>query len=86
MLVEGAARPFEENAAGAIRPMHLTVNGEPFELPGAPTVGALLAALKAERARSAVLVGDEVVRAPAWDAFALAEGDRVEVVTFAGGG
>jgi thiamine biosynthesis protein ThiS len=57
-----------------------------MELPGAPTVGALLDALGADRARSAVLVGDDVVRASAWDAHALAEGDRIEVVTLAGGG
>ena len=75
-----------QGAARATRPMHLTVNGEPMELPGAPTVGALLDALGADRARSAVLVGDDVVRASAWDAHALAEGDRIEVVTLTGGG
>lgn len=66
--------------------MHLTVNGEPYELPGSPTVGALLVTYGADRARSAVLVGDEVVRAPTWDTFVLSEGDKVEIVTFAGGG
>jgi len=86
MLVTSVVRLPEKDAAGAERHMHLTVNGEPYELSGASTVAALLAALGADGTRSAVLVGDEVIRAPAWDAFTLAEGDRVEIVTFAGGG
>jgi thiamine biosynthesis protein ThiS len=86
MLVEDAPRPPGAGAADAEYHMHLTVNGEPYEFPDAPTVSAVLAAIGAEGARSAVLVGDEVVRASAWDTFVLSEGDRMEVVTFAGGG
>lgn len=66
----------------------ISVNGEPRELPAPATIGALLDAMGVEPRRRgiAVAVGAEVVPRADWDARALQEGDRVEVVTAIQGG
>lgn len=65
----------------------LVVNGEPRRLPGpAPTVAALVASLALGERRVAVEVNGEVVPRAEHAARRLAPGDRVEVVTFVGGG
>ena len=64
--------------------MNVQVNGEAMERPAGETLAALLAALGAGRV--AALVNDEVVPAAAHATQLLADGDRVEILTFAGGG
>lgn len=66
--------------------MNLTVNGESFVLEGAEDIPALLAQMGAHADRVAVMVNDTVVAHEAWATALLAEGDRVEVLIFAGGG
>jgi thiamine biosynthesis protein ThiS len=66
--------------------MRLVVNGRPVELDGQPTVSALLAHLNTEAARVAVERNEEVVPRREWDACRLLDGDRIEIVTFVGGG
>jgi len=66
--------------------MELLVNGEKMERPEGDTPAALLAALGADAARTAVLVNDDVVPQARRAALALHAGDRVEILTFAGGG
>lgn len=66
--------------------MQLTVNGEPYELAAAPTVGSLLAALGIAPGRVAVEVNEDVVPRGTYDSHALTAGDRVEIVHFVGGG
>ena len=66
--------------------MHLHVNGELMERPDGETLAALLAALGAEAGRVATLVNDAAVPAAARAARRLAAGERVEILTFAGGG
>jgi len=65
--------------------MQLMLNGEPVE-----TAAAVVAELVRERAgraaRVAVVVNDRVVPAAAHAATRLNEGDRVELLSFAGGG
>jgi sulfur carrier protein len=66
--------------------MRLMVNGAPYECEGDASVPAVLAAMGANPQSVAVLVNEEVVRLEQRPEFVLHEGDRVEVLTFAGGG
>lgn len=67
-------------------PMKLTVNGEAFEHNGDATVAGLLDTLGTPGSRVAVMVNGEVVRSAARSAVELKTGDRIEIITFAGGG
>jgi thiazole synthase len=66
--------------------LQLTVNGERRTLPDGMTVAWLLEQLGHDRRRVAVEINEEVVPLLRHGAHALAEGDRVEVVTLVGGG
>jgi len=66
--------------------MRIELNGSPRELPGPATVAELLRELGLDRSPCAVEVNSRLVRKPDHPAHALAEGDRVEVVTLVGGG
>jgi sulfur carrier protein len=66
--------------------MKVIVNGVARELPAGATIPDLLRVLNADKARVAVLVNDAVVPAERRTTHALHDGDRVEVLTFAGGG
>ena len=66
--------------------MKLIVNGEPQEVPEGTTLSDLLAQLKLEAPQVAVEVNAQVVRSARHAEHRLASGDRVEVVTFVGGG
>jgi thiamine biosynthesis protein ThiS len=66
--------------------IQLLVNGEPHELPDSDTVAGLLQTLEAPEGRVAVLVNDEIVSADERPRRRLANGDRVEIITFAAGG
>ncbi len=66
--------------------LHVTINGEPKDLPDALTVAGLLARLGLDRRQVAVEVNEAVVPARRHEEHRLGEGDRVEVVTLVGGG
>jgi sulfur carrier protein len=66
--------------------MRICVNGEEREIEGGLTVRALLRLLSIKEARVAVEVNLDVVRRDQLDHRVLAEGDRVEIVSFVGGG
>lgn len=66
--------------------IHLRVNGEPHMHRGSATIVALLSELGASCDRVAVMLNDRVVPRSEWDRVMLKEGDRVEVLTFMGGG
>lgn len=66
--------------------MKLIVNGEPHELPEAATVDALLRDLGADPDHVAVMVNEAVLPRERRGARILEGGDRVEVVSFCGGG
>jgi sulfur carrier protein len=66
--------------------MQVRVNGEPRELAEATTVAQLLVSLKIDPALVAVELNEEVVRRARHPQVRLSEGDRVEIVTFVGGG
>lgn len=66
--------------------MHLTVNGETRSFDGAATVAALVEALGLDARKVAVERNLEIVPKSAYAATALADGDRIEIVHFIGGG
>lgn len=66
--------------------MTLTVNGEVRELPHGTTLSELIEFLSLAPERLAVERNLEVVRRTEWSVTKLAEGDRIEVVHFVGGG
>ena len=66
--------------------MNLIINNEPFEHEGAPFVEALVEALGAKKAHTALLLNDSILSAENWKNTALKEGDRVDLLVFVGGG
>ena len=66
--------------------MLIKVNGEGREVPEGTTVEGLVRQLALAPERLAVELNHDVVRRDQWPARALAEGDRVEIVHFVGGG
>ncbi len=66
--------------------MNLVINGESREVPEGLTVAALLARLHIKATRVAVEVNAEVVVKSLHETTALRDGDRLEIVTFVGGG
>ena len=68
------------------RAMNLTVNGETQEHRGDGTLVSLLGELHADGDRVATMINDTIVRKEKRGTRNLQEGDRVEVLIFAGGG
>ena len=66
--------------------MELLVNGPPRTVPDALTVAGLLDELSLHRSRVAVEVNQDVVPRKTFDGATLRDGDRIEIVTFVGGG
>ncbi len=66
--------------------MQITLNGEPYELTRAMSVIDLLAALSIDPRRVAVEHNLSIIKRHAFSETIVAEGDRVEVVNFVGGG
>jgi thiamine biosynthesis protein ThiS len=66
--------------------VRVLVNGEPRELEEGATLADLVAALALAPERVAVELNREVVRRADWHSIKVAEGDRVEIVHFVGGG
>jgi thiamine biosynthesis protein ThiS len=66
--------------------MRLFVNGEAREVSAATTLEALVALLGLDRRKLAVERNLEIVPRSAFAATALADGDRIEIVAFVGGG
>ena len=66
--------------------MQVMVNGETTDIKSASTIAELLELLQITRERVAVEVGLEIVPKGQYDSRTLAEGDRIEIVHFVGGG
>ena len=66
--------------------MQLTVNGETRAFPGVADVAALVAALGLDTRKVAVERNLEIVPRSAYLKTPLADGDRIEIVHFIGGG
>jgi thiamine biosynthesis protein ThiS len=66
--------------------IEITVNGRPQRVAEGLTLTNLLVALAIEGSRVAVELNREIVRQPEWDRTPIAEGAKVEIVWFVGGG
>ncbi|HVZ73243.1 MAG TPA: sulfur carrier protein ThiS [Polyangia bacterium] len=66
--------------------LRITVNGEARTAPAGTTVAGLVALLGMEAARVAVERNQDVVPRKTWAEAPLAEGDKIEIVAFVGGG
>jgi thiazole synthase len=66
--------------------LRLTVNGQIHNAPPGTTVAALLGAMGIDPARVAVERNQDVVPRRTWTEATLADGDRLEIVAFIGGG
>jgi sulfur carrier protein len=66
--------------------MTLTLNGEPRAFAGLSDLAGLVAALGLDARKVAVERNLEIVPRSAYGRTALAEGDRIEIVHFIGGG
>ena len=66
--------------------MHVTLNGELIDIAEGSTVAGLLEHLQLHRERVAVEVNLDIVPKAAYDGHGLADGDRIEIVHFVGGG
>jgi thiamine biosynthesis protein ThiS len=66
--------------------LRITINGEARDVPENLTLSGLINHLALAPERLAVEVNREVVRRANWPHTLLAEGDRVEIVHFVGGG
>lgn len=66
--------------------LRIEVNGEPRTMPSGATVADLVAALALKPAQVAVERNKVIVRRADHATTGLADGDRLEVVTFFGGG
>ena len=66
--------------------MRLTINGEAKDVIGAATLEALVSLLGLDKRKLAVERNLEIVPRSLYAATALADGDRIEIVAFVGGG
>lgn len=66
--------------------MQITVNGEARELQSAVTIAGLLSLLGLPNGKIAVERNLEIVPQSTYDEIILADGDRIEIVHFIGGG
>lgn len=66
--------------------MRVEINGNPLHLPEATTVAAMLAKLELDARHVAVELNRAIVPRSSFAQASLAEGDRVEIVHFVGGG
>jgi sulfur carrier protein len=64
----------------------IQLNGEGRELRAGATLDDLIVELSLTPARIAIELNQEVVRRDRWAETKLAEGDRIEIVHFVGGG
>ena len=64
----------------------IQVNGEPREISGAITVASLLRELNIKSDRVAVELNLEIMERQAFETRYLQEGDRLEILSFIGGG
>ena len=66
--------------------MQITLNGEPRSFQGVADVAGLVAALGLDTKKVAVERNLEIVPRSAYGKTPLADGDRIEIVAFVGGG
>src|SRR4030095_17213251 len=70
----------------AMHEVRITVNGQPQSASPGTSVAALLASMGVDPARVAIERNEEVVPRRTWPEALLREGDKIEIVSFVGGG
>jgi thiamine biosynthesis protein ThiS len=73
-------------ASSLADPLTITLNGDPFEVPGPLTVAELLAHLDIDARRVAVEHNLIVLKRTAFADTSVRDGDQIEIVNFVGGG
>jgi sulfur carrier protein len=66
--------------------IEIVVNGNPRSVPEGLSVTGLLGFLEIAQDRVAVELNGAIVRKPEWESARIAEGARLEIVWFVGGG
>lgn len=66
--------------------LQVQINGETKEIPEGLTLSGLAAQLSLAPERIAIEHNQQVVRRNAWPSTIIADGDRIEIVHFVGGG
>ncbi len=66
--------------------MRLTINGQPRDFASLATLEELMTTLGLKQDRVAIERNGEIVSRDAWSTMPLADGDRLEIVHFVGGG
>jgi sulfur carrier protein len=66
--------------------MKIILNGKPFTYEGRGNLPDLIREIKADPAKVAVIVNDKIIPRASHPQFLLHENDKVEIITFAGGG
>jgi len=66
--------------------MEFTVNGNPYQHNGEGTILSLLESMGVDPAKVAIVVNDAIIKRETLDSVELANGDQIEIITFAGGG
>jgi thiamine biosynthesis protein ThiS len=74
------------DAADTLKPVRITLNGDPYELAAPLTVAALLERLEIDARRVAVEHNLVVLKRAAFAATVVNDGDEVEIVNVVGGG
>jgi len=66
--------------------LHIRVNGEDRETGGNSSLDDLMGELSLPKERIAIELNGQVVRRDRWQETVVADGDRIEIVHFVGGG
>ena len=66
--------------------MKLTVNGEPHEHQGDGKLPSLLKEIDANPKHVSIMINEAIIQHTSYNSVTLSEGDRVEILTFVGGG
>jgi len=66
--------------------VHITLNGDPLDVPGPVSVAGLLKRLEIDARRVAVEHNLVIIKRTAFDETIVNDGDTVEIVNFVGGG
>jgi sulfur carrier protein len=69
-----------------VAPLRITLNGDPFEIPGPLSISSLLERLAIDARRVAVEHNLVVLKRATFDEIIVREGDQIEIVNFVGGG
>jgi thiamine biosynthesis protein ThiS len=69
-----------------LKAVHITVNGDPLDVPGPVSVTTLLESLAIDSRRVAVEHNLVILKRTTFDQTMVREGDTLEIVNFVGGG